>query len=134
MAQKLLAALVYGVTGVSFGSFFEALYAGEPIAFHLTLIHLATAGAVLFAVACFVCLFSLRLGGVLGVFARLFSWPFLGIELAAFPWRNLIWAVHYRPETLSALVTLTLSSICSMARISLFLVPRSAGAVGKQST
>jgi hypothetical protein len=117
MKHRLVCTLIYAATTFCLGEFFDGLYGGEPIIYHLGLIHVATAGAVLFAVACVLSLFTLRFGIMCGLLAGILSWPYFAIQLSGVPWGNLIWFARYRPDTLAAIVTLIASSLYSAVHL-----------------
>src|SRR5436305_786544 len=134
MKNRPLSILLYAATAVCLGAFFDGLYGGEPIVRHLALIHVATAGAALFAVACLICFFTLRVGSICGLLACGLSWCYFGIEVAAVPWRDLIWFSRFRSDTLFALVALTVSSVDSLTLLTRFFCrPRSLSGVSKAS-
>ena len=68
----------------------DGLYGGEPITGHTILIHVATAGAILFVVACVLSLFSVRFGIICALAACILSWPLFASELYAVirAWRD----------------------------------------------
>jgi hypothetical protein len=127
MKQRLLAAIVYLSTAVAQAVFFDGLYGAGPVTHHLTLVHSAIAGAILFAIACPLSLFMSRFGILCGLTASILSWPFFGILLFATPWSSLVsllvhsadWRDHY-----TAIVMLIISSACSVSGLrSLFPGP-----------
>jgi hypothetical protein len=114
MKRKTISAIVYAVTALVLAGFFDGLYGGEPLIYHLLVIYAATAGAALFVVACVLCLFSLQFGIVCGLLAGILSWPYFAIQAFGAPWGNLIWFARYRPDTLAAICVLILSSAYSV--------------------
>jgi hypothetical protein len=114
MKRKGISALVYAVTAFILAGFFEGLYGGEPIIYHVRLIHAATAGAVLFVAAFALCLFTLRFGIVCGLLAGILSWPYFAVQMFGLPWHDLMWFARYRTDTLAAIAALILSSIYSV--------------------
>jgi hypothetical protein len=127
MKQKVISAVIYAVTTLALAAFFDGLYGGESLTRHLVLIHVATAGAVLFAVACVSCIFSPRFGIVCALAACILSWPFFSGNLFAIlkVWRSLFSVVHYSNwgDSLAAVVTLIISSIYSLSRLPLLFQP-----------
>lgn len=75
MKEKAFPIGMYAVTALTLAAFFDALYGAGPITRHLGPIHLAIAGTVLFAVACALSLFALRIGVVCGLAGAVLSWP-----------------------------------------------------------
>jgi hypothetical protein len=121
MKQKIISVAIYAITTLALWGFFDGLYGGEPITRHLSLIHAATAGAILFAVACVLSSFSLRFGIACALAACILSWPFFAGELSAIlrVWRSLFSVVHYSPwgDRLAAVLMLTISSIYSVVQL-----------------
>jgi hypothetical protein len=122
MRQKIISAAVYAVTSFAFMGYFDGLYAMEHITYHLGLTHAATAGAVLFAIACVLSMFSLRVGIMCGILSAILSWPFFAIELYAVPWRDLVWFAKYRPDTLTAIFCLICSTYYSINQLRLLML------------
>lgn len=114
MNKKIGAMIVYAITALCLGQFLDALYGGEPIVHYLFLIKVATAGMILFVVACIVSLFTLRVGAICGLFASVLSWPYLVVQLSTVPWRNLAWFSRYRPDTLMSVMMLVASTLYSI--------------------
>ena len=126
MKKRILAAVVYVITAVALAGYFDGVYGGEPITRHLGLIHTATAGATLFAVACLLSLFTLRFGVICGLVASILAWPFFGPIMVAIPWGRILQMLPYArwADTLAAILMLTISSIYSLAQLrSLFRSP-----------
>ncbi len=126
MKRKMISAGVYAITAFAFFGYFDGLYGGEPIIYHLRLIHIATGGAILFAVACVLSLFNLRVGNACGIVAAILSWPYFAIELYWIPWSDLAGLAKYRPDTLTAIFCLICSTYYSINRLRLLLEGHSA--------
>jgi hypothetical protein len=126
MKYRAILAAIYAITTLCLGSFLDYLYNGEPITRHLGLIHAATVGAILFAVACVLSVFSLRLGIVCALVACILSWSYFCIQLSIIPWGDLIWFARYRPGTLAAILSLIVSSAYSVIMARLVFRPSSA--------
>ncbi len=128
MKQKIVSAFIYAVTTLALAYFFDGFYGGEPSTRHLGLIHAATAGAILFAVACVLSLFSLRLGTVCTLAACILSWPFFSGNLFAIlsVWRSLFSILRYSNwgASLAAVVMLIISSAYSINQARLLFRPR----------
>ena len=123
MKQKTISAVIYAATTLALAYYFDALYGGGAVTHHLGLIHIAIAGTILFAVACILSLFSLRLGVLCALAACILSWPFFSGNLYAIlrVWRSLFSVVHYANwgASLAAVLMLIISSIYSLGRLRL---------------
>jgi hypothetical protein len=121
MKRKIISAAVYAVTAFAFLGYFDGVYGGEPILYHLGLIHVATAGAILFAVATVLSLITLRAGIACGIVAATLSWPYFALELYWVPWSDFVWFAKYRPDTLTAIFCLICSTYYSINRLRLLI-------------
>lgn len=123
MKQKIISAVIYAATTLALAYFFDGLYGGEPITHHLGLIYAATAGAILFAVACVLSLLSLRFGTVCALAACILSWPLFSGNLFTIlsVWRSLFSILRHSNwgASLAAVVMLIISSIYSLSRLKL---------------
>jgi len=86
MKQRLTSALIYANAALALGFYFDGLYGGEPIRGSPWLMYAATAGTVLFVVACVLSAFNFRLGSLCGTAASVASWPYCSVLLATIPW------------------------------------------------
>src|SRR4051812_39162779 len=82
--SRIISAMVYAVTVIPFFDYFDGLYSGEPIRGDMTLIHTATAGAIVFAIASLTSFWAVPVGLVCGLAASTLSWPFWGLHLIMF--------------------------------------------------
>ena len=123
MRQKILSTTICALTALALGDFFEMLDGMEPSVHPLPavvthLLHIAIAGAIVLGSASVVSTFSLRFGIGLGLAGCLLSWPYWGIRLIGFPWKDvirLLSSVVGRPE-LAALFMLLISSAYMVAQ------------------
>jgi hypothetical protein len=129
MKRKIISVAVYAITAFAFLGYFDGLYGGEPIIYHLRLIHVATAGAILFAVACVLSLFTPRAGIVCGIVAAILSWSNFAVELYWIPWSNFLWFAKYRPDALTAIFCLICSTYYSINQLRMLM----GGATRKES-
>jgi hypothetical protein len=129
MRTRIASAAVYATTAFAFFGFFDGLYAGEPPRGDLTLIHIATAGAILFAVAFLASLVALNLGVGCGFAACVLSWPYWGgVILIRLPWKNFPWKnimdllLPYSQWTdiLASLLMLIISTAYTLVQLWLF--------------
>jgi hypothetical protein len=98
---------------------FDSIYGAGPVTRHLGAIHAGVAGAIVFAVASLLSLFSLRFGLVCSIVACVLSWPLFGPLLYFLPWTELPRALGYAnwgPE-LIALLTLMVAHIYSAFKL-----------------
>lgn len=116
LKHRILSAAIYGITALVLARFFDSLYGSGPVTQQLTAIHTAIVGAILFAFAFVVSLFALRLGVICGLAACILSWPCLGRDMVAIPWRNAIEILPYArwADIFAAILALTISSIFSL--------------------
>jgi hypothetical protein len=126
MKYKIVSALVYGITALDLANFFDSVYGAGPISSnYIGLTHVAIAGAILFAVACLLSLFNLRMGITCGLVACILSWPFFAGELSLIlgVWRGLFSVVGYAYWTarLASVWMLIVSSIYSLSQLRLLL-------------
>ncbi|MGB9105850.1 MAG: hypothetical protein WCC59_13900 [Terriglobales bacterium] len=121
MTRKLIPAVVYAATAFAFAGFIDGLYGGEPITHHLGLIHVATAGAILFAVACVLSLFTPRVGVVCALVGGVLSWPYFAIQVFAIPWGSIVSILPYAnwQDLLTAILALVVSSVYSVNQLRL---------------
>jgi hypothetical protein len=132
MKQKIISLVIYAITTFALAGFFDGLYGGEPIPHRMWLIwvqiYAASAGTVLFAVACVLSPFSLRFGIACALAACLLSWPFFAGQLSAIlsVWRSLFSTVHYPAwgDRLAAVLMLILSSIYSVVQLRGWVIRR----------
>ncbi len=113
MRQRIISAIVYAITSLSMGAFFDGLYGGEPIVRYQVQIKMATGALFLFVIACVVSLFRRRAGAAIGLAAALSAWPYFRLKIRAIPWTDLAWYARYRPDTAAALICLTGATIYS---------------------
>ena len=121
MKLKVISAAVYAITAFAFLGYFDGLYGGEPIIHYLGLIHVATAGAILLAVASVLSLITLRVGIACGIVAAILSWPDFAIELYRVPWSDFLRFAKYRPDTPTAIFCLICSTYYSINRLRLLI-------------
>ena len=84
MKRRILSVLIYATTAFALAEFLDGLYGAGPVTHHLALIHLAIAGTILFAAACILSLFTLRVGvvcGLGGVVLYRFGGPYFAFKL-----------------------------------------------------
>jgi hypothetical protein len=94
--KKILAAVIYLLSGLALAFYFDSLYgAGGPDAHHVGLLYLGIASAIFFVVACLLSLFSTPVGPLAGTVACVSSWPYLATALLMFPWLALPGVVHF---------------------------------------
>jgi hypothetical protein len=127
MRQKGVAAIVYGATAIALALFFDGLYAEGPTR-GLGLIHAATVGCVLFAVACLLSFFTLRSAVAGAITAGILSWPLFGPALRTTPWHRVFSIVRYSnwQDLLAAILTLAISSVYSIIQLRSLLRGRNA--------
>jgi len=120
MKQKIPPAALYVITALAVAGYFDALYGAAPVTHRQTPIHFAIAGTIIFAIACLLSLFSLRLGAVGGLVGACLSWPFFGPILIHFPWTKLPEVLPYAmwADSLAALVTLIVATVYSVCSVS----------------
>jgi hypothetical protein len=123
MKRKIISAIVYAATSVALAGFFDALYGAGPVTRYLALIHLAIAGTVLFAVACVLSLFTLRVGVVCGLAGSVLSWPYFAIQISTIPWGSTVSILSHAnwQDVLTAILALVVSSVYSVNRLRLSL-------------
>jgi hypothetical protein len=123
MKRKIISAVIYASTAFVLAEWFDALYGGEPLTDYVGLIHLATAGTVLFAAACILSLFTLRVGVVCGLAGGVLSWPYFAIPIPIIPWSKLVSILPYSNwlNVLTAILVLVVSSIYSVSQLRLLL-------------
>ena len=123
MKQKIASVIAYSFTALDVANFFDSLYGAGPVTRHLGLIHAAIVGAVLFAVASVLSLFSVRIGIVCALAACILSWPFFAGELFAIlmVWRSLFSVVRYSywGARLASVFMLIVSTIYSLGGLRL---------------
>ncbi len=126
MKQKILSAVIYATTALALAQFLDGLYAGEPITHHRALIHLAIAGTILFAAACILSLFTLRVGVVCGLAGGILSWPCFAVGMTAIPWRSVVSIFSYSNWSfvLTSILALVVSSAYSVNRLRVLLRSR----------
>jgi len=126
MKYRILSAAVYAITAVALADYFDALYGAGPVTSHLGLIYSAIAGAVLFAVAFVLSMFTLRFGAICGLAACILSWPCFGIQLPGIPWTKLVSVAHYANWRFIflAILMLAVSSAYSLWQLWLLFRPR----------
>jgi hypothetical protein len=117
--RKILSGAIYATTAFALAQFFDALYAGEPVTDHLGLIYLAIAGTILFAAACILSLFTVRVGVVCGLGGGVLSWPAFAIAIPTIPWGSVVSIFPYAnwPFLLTAILALVVSSVYSVNRL-----------------
>jgi len=127
MKRKILSVVIYATTAFALAEFFDALYGAGPVTRHSVLIHLAIAGTILFAAACILSLFILRVGVVCGLAGGALSWPCFAIQMPAIPWGSLVSILPYANwlYLLTAILVLVVSSIYSVNLLRLLLRDRS---------
>lgn len=118
MKLKLVPAVLYATTAFSTAVDLDSLYGAAPVTHALMRVHLAIAGAALFAVAFLLSLITPRFGIVCGVLASVMSWPYVGSEMVAIPWAKLTDVLpnaRFAPQV-AAVLMLTLSSAYSLVQ------------------
>jgi len=83
--RKIITALVYAVTAFAFATYFDSLYGAGPVSHGLWLVNLATVGMALFAAACILSFFALRIGLVCAAAGGLLSWPAFAVAMFKIP-------------------------------------------------
>ena len=123
MKQKILSAVIYATTALALAQFLDDLYAGEPVTDHLGLIYLAIAGTILFAAACILSLFTLRVGVVCGLGGGILSWPVFAIAIPRIPWGSVVSIFPYSNwrYVLTAILALVVSSAYTVNRLRVLL-------------
>jgi hypothetical protein len=119
MKRGVLAALVYLLPALTMALVFDSIYGAGPVTRHVGVIHAGVAGAIAFAIASLLSLFSLRFGLACAIVACVLSWPFFGPLLYFFPWKELPSALGYAnwgPEFI-ALLTLMGAHIYSAFKL-----------------
>jgi hypothetical protein len=118
MKLKFVPAALYATTAFSVAADLDSLYGAGPLTNSPTRIHLAVAGAALFALAFLLSLVKLRLGIVCGFIAGIVSWPLVGIEMAVIPWTSLpgVLPLAHWSDILAAVLMLTVSSAYSLVQ------------------
>lgn len=116
MKRKAIPALLYLTTAFAFAMYFDSLYGAGPVARDLWFLRLATVGMVLFASACILSFFWLRVGLLTAAAAALLSWPAFAIAVFEIPWTSIISILPYSNwlDLLNAIVTLMVSSVYSL--------------------
>jgi hypothetical protein len=99
--------------------YLDTIYGGEPIIRCRSFVYSATAGLVLFAVACLLCLLTPRWAAICALSGAVLSWPEAALALSAVPWSHLTWFVRYRPENAVAVLCLIVSSAYSVNQVRL---------------
>ena len=123
MKRKILSAVIYATTAFALAQFFDGLFAGEAVTDQLRLTYLAIAGTILFAAACIVSLFTLRIGVVCGLGGSILSWPYFAIGMPTIPWGSVVSIFPYSnwAFVLTAILGLVVSSAYSINQLRLFL-------------
>jgi hypothetical protein len=121
--RKIISAAVYAATSFALAGFFDGLYGAGPVTRYLGVIHLAIAGTILFAVACVLSLFTLRVGVICGLCACVLSWPYFAIQIPTIPWNRVFAVLHYAnwQDLMTAILALVVSSAYSVNRLRLLL-------------
>jgi hypothetical protein len=116
--RKIITALVYAATAFAFAIYFDSLYGAGPVTHGLWFIDLAFVGMVLFAVACILSFFALRIGLVCAGAGGLLSWPAFAFAMFKIPWGRIVSILPYSNwlDLLMAIVTLIVSSIYSVSQ------------------
>jgi len=116
----LIAALVYGTTTICLFGFREFLSGiGVPTS---RLAYLLIAGNALFAIACTLSFFRMRLATTCAVVGAALSWPMLSSQFTAFG-RDSFWELTYHPSSPAAIASLLVASIYALVHLRLFLKP-----------
>jgi hypothetical protein len=121
MKHKFVSTIIFAITALAIGNFFDGLYGAGPVTHYFGLIHTAVAGAILFVIACAFSLFSSRFGIVCALAACILSWPYFGIQLFAIPWDSIFSLMRY-PEwrdKFAAILGLVISSVYSVTQLRL---------------
>jgi hypothetical protein len=126
MKRKILSVVIYVTTAFALAEFFDGLYGAGPVTLHLGLIHLAIAGTILFAVACILSLFTLRVGVVCGIAGGVLSWPYFAIQLPTIPWGSLVSILPHANwvDLMIAILVLVVSSVYSVNQLRMLLRDR----------
>jgi hypothetical protein len=116
--RKIITALVYAATAFAFAMYLDSIYGAGPVTHGLWFIDLATVGMVLFAVACILSFFALRIGLVCAVAGGVLSWPAFAFAMFKIPWGRIVSILPYSNwlDLLMAIVTLIVSSIYSVSQ------------------
>jgi hypothetical protein len=128
MIKRILSAAIYLTTVLCVGNYCEMIDGMEPprlppSALQVNLWHVAIAGALMFAIACIVSIFSHRLGIFCGLGACLMSWPHFGALLVTFPVRQLMtllpfpWVSDLWPGIIGALAMLLISTVYTLIKL-----------------
>lgn len=123
MKQRVLSAVIYATTAFALAQLFDAIFAGEPVTAYLGVIYLAIAGTILFAAACFLSLFAMRVGVVFGLGGCILAWPWLALAISTVPWARVIsiFPVSNWPEVLTTILALVVANAYSLNRLRLLL-------------
>ena len=123
MKRKILSLVIYVTTAFALAEFFDGLYGAGPVTHRLGLIHLAIAGTILFAAACILSLFTLRVGVVCGIAGGVLSWPYFAIQMPTIPWGRLasIFPHAHSVDLLIAILVLVVSSVYSVNQLRMLL-------------
>jgi hypothetical protein len=116
--RKIITALVYAATAFAFAIFFDSFYGAEPVTHGLWLVNLAIVGMALFAAACILSFFALRIGLVCAVAGGLLSWPAFAVAMFKIPWGSVVSILPHSNwlELLLAIVALIVSSVYSVSQ------------------
>lgn len=133
MKRRILSVLIYATTAFALAEFLDGLYGAGPVTHHLALIHLAIAGTILFAAACILSLFTLRVGVVCGLGGVVLSWPYFALQMPAIPWGSLISILPHANwvDLLTAILVLVVSSVYSVNQLQILRRGRSGFEAGK---
>ena len=121
MEGRIQSSVIYAFATLVLANYFDGYYALDLTGTRrlaLSLLHISTAGACLFAVAFVLSLFNLRSGIVCGLAASALAWPYFGMVLPQIPWRNLIDVLPYSDwlALYAAILILTVSTAHSVVR------------------
>jgi hypothetical protein len=124
--RKIISALVYAATAFALAEFLDALYGAGPLTGHVRLVQLAIAGTILFAAACMLSLFALRVGVFCALAGGVLSWPCLVIEVPGIPWGSLLSILPDAnwQDLVIAILALVVSSVYSVTQLRLLLRSR----------
>lgn len=122
--RKFITALVYAATAFAFAIYFDGLWGAVAVRRDLWLIDTAIVGMALFAAACILSFFALRIGLVCAVAGALLSGPFFAAAVFTIPWGSIrvsILPYSVWPDLLMVIGTLIVSSVYSVTQaVSLF--------------
>ena len=119
MKQRVIAGLVYATSALCPLEFLDFLSGAEPsphpmTAWARTFVVSTFTAAVLFAIGCVLLFLTLRWATICSLFASVLSLPFIFGAATTLRSENFTWAVLYRPETVTAVVTSIVSCIYSI--------------------